>query len=260
MAFLIALIAAAAAAPLLTPYAPTATDFARVMKGSSPEHILGTDELGRDLLARLLYGARVSLVVGLSVQTIAITFGTLLGLWAGYSGGLVDLVVMRLVDIMYAFPSFLFAVFIVAFLQPNVLSIVLVLSLVSWAFPARLIRAQVLSLRRWEYVVSARAIGASDWRIMLRHILPNTLGPLIVQFTLGIADVIIAEASLSFLGIGIQPPDPTWGGMIAKGRQYFRTFPYPAIYPSVLLGLTVLAFNFLGDGLRDALDPRQQRE
>ena len=257
--FLLVLIAAAMAAPLLTPYSPFKPDFDLALIPPSPEHPLGTDELGRDMIARLIFGARVSLGVGLIVQTVSIVFGTLIGLVSGYFGGLVDGVLMRFVDIMYAFPNFLFAVFMVALLEPSAISIILVLSIVGWPFPARLVRGQVLSLRKLEYVEAARVVGASDWRIMLRHILANTLSVLIVQFTLGIAAVIMAEAGLSFLGIGIRPPNPTWGGMIAKGRQYFRSFPYLALYPSALLSLTVLAFNFLGDGLRDALDPRMRR-
>jgi ABC-type dipeptide/oligopeptide/nickel transport system permease subunit len=259
VAFLVALVLAAIAAPLLTPYDAYAPDFGKVLQSPSREHPLGTDELGRDMLTRLLYGARVSLAVGLIVQTIALTFGALLGLIAGFFGGVTDTVIMRGVDIMYAFPNFLFAVFMVAILSPSILSIILVLSVVGWPFAARLVRGQVLSLREWEFVDAARVIGASNWRIMTRHILTNTLSPLIVAFTIGIAGVIMAEAGLSFLGIGIRPPNPTWGGMIAKGRQYFRSFPLLAIYPSIILGLTVLAFNFLGDGLRDALDPRLRR-
>jgi ABC-type dipeptide/oligopeptide/nickel transport system permease subunit len=259
MVFLVGLILAAIAAPILTPYSPKDPDFAIALEPPSPEHPLGTDELGRDLIARLLYGARVSLAVGLVVQLVALTTGTLVGLMAGYYGGLADVILMRLVDIMYAFPNFLFAVFMVSFLKPTVGSIILVLCVVGWPFSARLVRGQVLSLREWEFVEAARMTGASDWRIMLRHILPNTLSPLIIQFTLGIAAVIMAEAGLSFLGIGIRPPNPTWGGMIAKGRQYFRTYPHLALYPSIVLGLTVLAFNFLGDGLRDALDPRLRK-
>lgn len=257
--FLIALVLAAIAAPLLTSHSPVTPDFVRTLQSASRTYPLGTDELGRDLVARLLYGARVSLAVGLVVQAIALAVGTLLGLVAGYVGGVADLVLMRLVDIMYAFPSFLFAVFMVALLSPSTGSIILVLSLVGWPFPARLLRGQALGLREHEFVAAARAVGATDWRIMLRHILPNALGPLIVQLTIGIADVIMAEAGLSFLGIGIRPPNPTWGGMIAKGREYFRSYPHLALYPSIALGLTVLAFNYLGDGLRDALDPRLRR-
>ncbi len=259
LVYLTLLVLAAIAAPLLTPYSPYTPDFNMTLQPPSPQHPLGTDELGRDLVARLLFGARVSLAVGLVVQTISISFGALVGLTAGYFSGIADTVLMRLVDIMYAFPNFLFAVFMVALLDPSPLSIILVLSIVGWPFPARLIRGQVLSLRKWEFVEAARVVGAPNRRIMIRHILPNTLSPLIVQFTIGIASVIMAEAGLSFLGIGIRPPHPTWGGMIAKGRQYFRTFPHLALYPSILLGLTVLAFNFLGDGLRDALDPRLRR-
>ena len=258
-AFLVVLILAAVAAPLLTSYAPDEADLALTLKPASRTHPLGTDEMGRDIVARLLYGARVSLTVGLVVQTTSMIIGALLGLASGYFGGLVDGILMRLVDIMYAFPGFLFAVLMVAVLEPSMLTIILVLSLVGWPLPARLIRGEVLSLREREYVHAARVVGASSWRIMIRHVLPNTLSVLIVQFTLGIAAVIMTEASLSFLGIGIQPPDPTWGGMIAKGRQFFRTYPYLALYPSALLGITVLAFNFLGDGLRDALDPRLRR-
>jgi ABC-type dipeptide/oligopeptide/nickel transport system permease subunit len=257
--FLLLLVGAAVAAPLLTPFSPEAPDFGATLQHPDAVHPLGTDELGRDMVARLLFGARVSLSVGLVVQIIALGVGTLLGLSAGYFGGTVDMVVMRMVDIMYAFPSFLFAVFMVALLDPSIGSIVLVLSLTGWPFAARLVRGQVLALRDLEYISAARVVGARSWRIMVKHILPNTLGILIVHFTLGIADVIMAEAGLSFLGIGIRPPTPTWGGMIAKSREYFRTFPYLALYPSIALALTVLAFNFLGDGLRDALDPRMRK-
>ena len=256
---MIALIMAAIAAPILAPYSPYEPDFSSVLQLPSREHLLGTDQLGRDLMARLLYGARVSLAVGLVVQTVTTTFGALLGLTAGYFGGIVDTILMRLVDIMYAFPPFLFGVFMVAFLKPNVLSIILVLCIVWWPLSARLARAEALSLREREFVTSSRAIGASDWHIMTQHVLVNALSPLIVQFTMGVATIIMAEASLSFLGIGIRPPYPTWGGMIATGREYFRAYPHLALYPSIALGLTVLALNFLGDGLRDALDPRLRR-
>lgn len=254
--FLIALVTAAIVAPILTPYDPYSPEFGETLEPPSREHLLGTDELGRDMLTRLLFGARVSLAVGLVVQTLSLVVGTLLGLTAGYFGGAVDTIIMRLVDIMYAFPNFLFAVFMVSLLNPSIASIILVLSFVGWPFVARLTRGQVLSVKECEYVQAARAIGAPHWRIMTRHVLTNTLSPLIVTFTIGIAGVIISEAGLSFLGIGIRPPNPTWGSMIAKGRQYFRSYPYLALYPSILLGLTVLAFNFVGDGLRDALDPR----
>ena len=257
--FLLLLIFVAIFAPIVAPYSPYETDFAQVRALPSAEHWLGTDELGRDILSRLIYGARVSLFVGVTVQTMATIVGIILGLVAGYYAGMTDIAIMRAVDIMYAFPNFLFAVFMVSLLEPSVGSVILTLSLASWPFVARLVRGQVLSLKNQEYVMAAKVIGTPDRAIMRRHILPNAFSPIIVQFTLGIAGVIMAEAALSFLGIGIRPPNPTWGGMISKGREFFRTAPHLAIYPSIVLGLTMIAFNFLGDGLRDALDPRMKK-
>jgi len=257
--FLLLLVFVAIFAPIVAPYSPYETDFAQVRALPSAEHWLGTDELGRDILSRLIYGARVSLFVGVTVQTMATFVGIVLGLVAGYYAGMTDIFIMRAVDIMYAFPNFLFAVFMVSLLEPSVGSVILTLSLASWPFVARLVRGQVLSLKNREYVMAAKVIGAPDRAIMRRHILPNAFSPIIVQFTLGIAGVIMAEAALSFLGIGIRPPNPTWGGMISKGREFFRTSPHLAIYPSIVLGLTMIAFNFLGDGLRDALDPRMKK-
>ncbi len=257
--FLILLVFVAIFAPLLTPYSPFEPDFSQVRAKPSAAHWLGADELGRDILSRLIYGARISLFVGLVVQTSATLIGIALGLISGFYGGLTDIVIMRAVDIMYAFPNFLFAVFMVSLLEPSVGSVILTLSLASWPFAARLVRGEVLSAKTREYVLAARVVGTPNRTIMLRHIFPNTLSPIIVQFTLGIAGVIMAEAGLSFLGIGIRPPNPTWGGMINKGREFIRTAPHLAIYPSIILGLTMIAFNFLGDGLRDALDPRMKR-
>lgn len=256
--YLILLILVAIFASLIAPYSPYETNFGQIRKLPSAQHWLGTDELGRDLFSRIIYGARVSLYVGFTVQIISTLIGIVLGLMTGFYGGWIDLVVMRIVDIVYAFPSFLFAVFMVSLLKPSVNSVILTLTLVGWPFTARLVRGQVLSLKQADYILSARAIGVRNGRLMLRHILPNSLSPIIVQFTLGIATVIMAEAGLSFLGIGIRPPTPTWGGMINKGREFFRTTPHLAIYPSIVLGLTMLAINFLGDGLRDALDPRMR--
>ncbi|MCB0046364.1 MAG: ABC transporter permease [Caldilineaceae bacterium] len=257
--FLFLLVLVALFAPLLAPYSPYEPDFSQVRMLPSADHWLGTDELGRDILSRLMYGARVSLFVGITVQTAATFIGIAVGLLAGYYSGFVDIVLMRAVDIMYAFPNFLFAVFMVSLLEPSVGSVILTLSLASWPFVARLVRGQALSTKNMEYIMAARVIGTPNRVIMRRHILPNILSPIIIQFTLGIAGVIMAEAALSFLGIGIRPPNPTWGGMISKGREFFRTSPHLAIYPSIILGLTMIAFNFLGDGLRDALDPRMKR-
>lgn len=257
--FLLLLTLVAVFAEVIAPYDPLTPDFARIRQPPTPEHILGTDEVGRDILSRIIYGARISLYVGLVVQTASTVIGITLGLIAGYYGGLVDILIMRAVDIMYAFPNFLFAVFMVSLLTPDTHSVILTLTLVGWPFSARLVRGQVLSVKKQEYVLAARALGLRDWHIIVRHVFPNTLTPIIIQYTLGIATVIMAEAGLSFLGIGIRPPTPTWGGMITKGREFFRSTPHLAIYPSIVLGLTMLAFNFLGDGLRDALDPRMKR-
>jgi len=257
--FLLLLLFSAMFANVVAPYEPTAADFTALRQPPSLQHIMGTDEVGRDVLSRILYGARISLMVGFIVQTTATVTGILLGMVAGYYGGTIDLVIMRAVDIMYALPAFLFAVFMVSILTPNINSVILTLTLVGWPFIARLMRGQVLAQKQEEYVIAAQALGARPWRIMLTHVLPNSLSPIIVQYTLGIATVIMAEAGLSFLGIGIRPPTPTWGGMITKGREYIRTEPHLVLYPSIVLGLTMIAFNFLGDGLRDALDPRVRK-
>ncbi|MBK8021203.1 MAG: ABC transporter permease [Chloroflexi bacterium] len=257
--FLLALILVSLFAEVVSPYDPTFADFTSIRTPPSAEHLLGTDEVGRDLLTRIIYGARISLFVGIIVQTISTFVGILLGLVAGYYGGLVDTIIMRAVDIMYSLPNFLFAVFMVSLLTPDIGSVILTLTIAGWPFSARLMRGQTLLARSTDYVLAAEAVGAGRWRIMLTHILPNSLSPIIVQFTLGVATVIMAEAGLSFLGIGIRPPNPTWGGMINKGREFIRSSAHLAIYPSIVLGLTMIAFNFLGDGLRDALDPRMKK-
>jgi ABC-type dipeptide/oligopeptide/nickel transport system permease subunit len=239
---------------------PTEQDFGRMNEGPAPDHIFGTDELGRDLLSRVVFGGQVSLLVGLGVQISVAVIGMLLGLIAGYYGGVIDTTIMRVVDTMYAFPPFLFAVFMAAILPPSVWSIVLVLVLVGWPWEARVTRGLVLALKEREFITAARVVGASNWRIMLKHILPNSLSPIIVGFSIGIAGTIMAEAGLSFLGIGIRPPTPSWGGMIDKGRQYLQVYPHLSVFPALALALTVLAFNFLGDGLRDALDPRMRKD
>lgn len=256
--FLFCLIIVAVFAEFTAPYDPTLADFAAIRQPPSLEHLLGTDEIGRDMLSRIIYGARISLFVGVFVQVVATSFGVLLGVVAGYYGGIVDTVIMRAVDIMYALPNFLFAVFMVSLLKPDIGSVLLTLSLSTWPFSARLMRGQVLATKNADYIIAAKALGMRDSRIIMLHVLPNAITPIIIQFTLGIATVIMAEAGLSFLGIGIRPPNPTWGAMINKGREFIRTSPHLAIYPSIILGLTMIALNFLGDGLRDALDPRMK--
>ncbi|MFC1959654.1 ABC transporter permease [Chloroflexota bacterium] len=257
--FLVLIILCATFAEWVAPYDPNVPDFAHIRETPSVDHILGTDELGRDVLSRIIYGARISLFVGIVVQTAAAAIGLTMGLVAGYYGGVSDTIIMRAVDIMYAFPNFLFAVFMVSLLTPNMRSVIFTLTLVGWPFTARLVRGQVLTVKKEDYVIAAQSIGLRDWQIILHYILPNVLTPIIIQYTLGIASVIMAEAGLSFLGIGIRPPTPTWGGMITKGREFFRSSPHLALYPSIVLGLTMLAINFMGDGLRDALDPRMKR-
>jgi ABC-type dipeptide/oligopeptide/nickel transport system permease subunit len=260
LVFIIALSFVTFFAPLLGLPSPDAQDLGAMNQEPSLQHLFGTDELGRDMVSRLLYGGQVSLLVSLAVQILTALIGTVLGLMAGYYGGRVDTAIMRLVDTIYAFPPFLFAVFMAAILPPSVWSIVLVLTVVGWPWNARVTRAMVLSLKETDFVTAARVTGANSWRIMLRHILPNSLSPLIIGFSIGIAGTIMAESGLSFLGIGIRPPTPSWGGMIEKGRMFLRVYPHLAIFPSVALALTVLAFNFLGDGLRDALDPRLRKQ
>jgi len=257
--FLILLAAAAVLAPVILPYDPFVADFTRMREAPSANHPFGTDEIGRDVLTRVLHGARISLFVGLTVQLLATGIGAAMGLLAGYYGGLVDLVIMRAVDVMYAIPPFLFAVFMVSLLRPTMWSVILILTLSSWPFAARLMRAQVLSIKEQDAVMAARALGARDLRILLAHVAPNSLTPIIVQFTLGVATVIMAEAGLSFLGIGIRPPNPTWGGMISQARQYIRTDIHMTLFPALVLGCTMIALNYLGDGLRDALDPKLKR-
>jgi ABC-type dipeptide/oligopeptide/nickel transport system permease subunit len=210
-----------------------------------------------------MYGARVSLAVGLIVQLIEVTIGIVLGLLAGYKGGLWDTIVMRITDAMFAFPDLLFAILLVGIYRPtdvlsSFLTVFVALALVGWPGMARLVRGQALALREKEYVEAARAVGVSPWGIVTRHLLPNMLSPIIVAVTVDIANVILAEATLSFLGIGIQRPYPSWGRMISDARDYMRSSPTLLLYPSLALGITVLAFNFFGDALRDALDPRMR--
>ena len=242
-------------APVLTPYSyEEITDAGRLAKPSA-QHLLGTDELGRDVFTRLLYGARISLMVGLVPTILSMAAGALLGILAGYLGGKVDTVIMRLADIMLAFPSMLLAMVIMYTLGDGIVNIFLALALVNWASVARIVRAETLKLKETEYVEAARSIGVSRGKIMLRHVLPNCIPSLIVLFTLNIPSAILSESSLGFLGLGIQKPMASWGLMVNAGRQYLYTNPWLSLAPSAAIMIIVLAFNFLGDGLRDVLDP-----
>ncbi len=246
---------AAIFAPLLTPYSFSDADILNRTAAPSAEHIFGTDEAGRDVFTRLLYGARVSIAIGIIPTVAAMVIGAILGMASGYFGGRVDTVIMRIADIMLAFPSLLLAMVIMYTLGDGMVSIFLALAIVNWASVARVVRSETLSLKETEYVEAARSIGVKGFVIILRHILPNCIPSLIVLFTLNIPSAILAESSLSFLGIGIQPPNASWGLMVNAGRGLLYDAPWLSIVPSCAIMVMVLAFNFLGDGLRDVLDP-----
>jgi ABC-type dipeptide/oligopeptide/nickel transport system permease subunit len=252
------LVLGALLAPLLAGHDPLRIDLASQLLPPSGEHWLGTDVQGRDVWARLLYGARVSLTVGLVSQGIALSLGLALGLAAGFYGRWVDELVMRLADITLAFPTLLLLIAMVAAFQPSLGVVLVTIGVVGWAGMARLVRGQVLVVRQLEYVQAVRALGARDLRIVLRHVLPNVIAPVVIAATLGVAGAIMAEAALSFLGLGVQPPTPSWGSMIADGRDLaqLRHAPWTSLFPGLAIGAAVLGFNLLGDALRDAIDPR----
>lgn len=242
-------------APFVAPHDPTLQNYDNVRAFPSSDHLLGTDELGRDVFSRIIYGARISLVIGLVPTTISMVIGTILGLMAGFLGKKVDFVIMRLADIMLAFPSLLLAMVVMYTLGASLINIFIALSVVSWAGTARVVRSQTLSLKEKEFVEAAKSIGVKKSVIMFRHILPNCLPSLIVLFTMNIPGSILSESSLSFLGIGARPPLTSWGLMVVNGKQWLFSEPWIAIAPGVAILIIVLAFNFLGDGLRDAIDP-----
>lgn len=230
------------------------------MRGQSPsvEHPMGFDHIGRDLLSRVILGTRVALVVGLIATAISVVMGIIVGAIAGYFGGWIDEVLSRIVDTLMAFPLLALLIVLAAVLGPSLVTTIAVIGFTTWARFARVVRADVMSLKRTDFVLAARASGVRDSRIIWRHILPNVMGPIIVLATLGIGGIIILESTLSFLGLGIQPPTPSWGGSLADGRAFIRQFPHITLFPGLMIFITVLAFNMLGDGLRDALDPRQR--
>jgi peptide/nickel transport system permease protein len=250
------LIVSAIFAPWLAPYDPTEQVLADSLQGPGRKHLLGTDEMGRDILSRIIYGARISLSVGFVSQLIACSIGVLLGSLAGYYGGLADTVVSRAIEIFAAFPELLFAIGIMFVLGPGVINVFIALGLLSWTQYARLVRGQVMQLREMEYTQACIVCGGSNARIIVRHLLPNCMSTIIVLVTLGIPGAILTEASLSYIGLGVQPPTASWGQMISTAQQYISFYPYYSITPGVAIIITVLAFNIFGDGLRDALDPR----
>ena len=258
---IVLLVLLAVAAPIVARHDPFGIDLINSLEPPSAGHWFGTDIQGRDVWARLVYGARVSLSVGLVSQGIALTLGLILGLIAGYYGRWVDEVVMRLADVTLAFPTLLLLIALVAALQPSLTVVFLTIGVVGWAGMARLVRGQVLVVRELEFVQAERALGAPDSRIIIRHILPSVVAPVVIAATLGVAGAIMAESSLSFLGLGVQPPTPSWGSMIADGRDLYqlRHAPWTSVFPGLAIGAAVLGFNLLGDALRDALDPRALR-
>jgi peptide/nickel transport system permease protein len=257
--FIVALaVFAAVLGPSLTPYDPAAQTLAGRLEPPSRAHPFGLDELGRDILSRLVSGARISLLVGLAVVTVSSLIGMALGSIAGYFGGTVDDVISRAIDILMAFPGILLAIALVAVLGPSLTNVVLALCVIGWVGYARLVRGQALRAREFEYVQAARALGAGSARIVFRHVLPTAFPSVIVQATLGMAGAIIAEASLSFLGLGVQPPTPSWGTMLDAGRSHLFDAPHLTLFPGVAIATLVLGFNFLGDGLRDRIDPKSR--
>ncbi len=246
-------------APFISPYDPIDEIF-RGMRGGSPTlaHPFGYDHLGRDLLSRVIFGTRVALLVGLLATGIAVTLGVVIGAVAGYLGSWEDTLISRVIDTLMAFPIIALLVVLAAVLGPSLVTTVVVIGVTGWARFARVVRADIMSLKATDFVTAARAVGVRDWRIIWRHLLPNVMGPIIVLATLGIGGIIILESALSFLGLGIRPPNPSWGGTLADGRAFILRFPHIAFFPGLMIVITVLAFNFLGDGLRDALDPRER--
>lgn len=245
-------------ASFLTPYDPDALDAWHVLLPPSLGHLFGTDELGRDVLTRVVYGARVSLKVGFVAVGIAVVIGTVVGLCAGFYGGWLDAILMRLVDIMLCFPTFFLILAVIAMLEPSIWYIMVIIGLTGWMGVARLVRAEVLSLKSRDFVQAARVLGASDARIIFRHILPNALSPVLVSATLGVAGAILTESALSFLGIGVQPPTPSWGNILTAGKDYIEFAWWLSFFPGSAIFVTVLSYNLVGEGIRDALDPRKQ--
>jgi peptide/nickel transport system permease protein len=255
-AIVLCLFVLAVAAPMLAPWDPHRLDIRKILDPPSRSHWLGTDQLGRDVLSRMLYGARVSLAVGFVSVGIATALGIILGATAGYNGGAVDGFVMRLVDLMLVFPRFFLLLAVLAFLKPSIWTIMAVIGLTGWMGVARLVRAEFLALKEREFVVWSQSIGASAFRIIWRHILPNAMAPVLVAMTLGIPAAILTESGLSFLGLGVQPPYATWGNILNEGKDTIELAWWMSVYPGLAILVTVLSYNLLGEGIRDALDPR----
>lgn len=257
LAWVVLCAAAAILAPWIAPYDPAAIDIRHILQGPSPAHWFGTDQLGRDVLSRLIYGARVSLAVGVVSVGIATVIGVLAGLTAGYAGGVADRAISGFVDLMLCFPTFFLILAVIAVVdKPGIVPILVILGLTGWMGTTRLVRAEVLSLKEREFVLASRSVGGSGTWILFRHILPNAMGPVWVSATLGVAGAILTESGLSFLGIGVQPPAPSWGNMLGDGRMTLGAAWWMALYPSLAILFTVLAYNYLGEEIRRRLDQR----
>ena len=251
-----ALVITAVLAPFISPYEPTEIDVYNVLSPPTREHLMGTDELGRDLLSRIIWGSRVSLKVGFVAVGIALLIGIAVGAAAGFYGGKVDAILMRFVDTMLAFPTFFLILAVIAILEPSIFTIMAVIGITSWMDVARLVRAEFLTLKERDFVDAARAMGVKNIRLIFRHILPNALSPVFVAATFGIAGAILIESGLSFLGLGVQPPDPSWGNILTSGKDNIEVAWWLSLYPGLAILITVLSYNLVGEGLRDALDPR----
>lgn len=245
--------------PWISPYSYSAQDFNLSNAGPTKLHWFGTDQFGRDILTRVLYGARISLTVGYVVSLLNLTFGVLYGGIAGFFGGRVDNIMMRIVDVLYSIPMMIYVILLMLILGAGLPSILIALSLSYWLSMARIVRAEILSLKEQEFILAAKTLGASNWRIILRHLIPNCMGPIIVTLTLSVPSAIFTESFLSFIGLGISAPKASWGSLASDAMESFMIYPYQLLFPSLAICLTVLAFNFLGDGLRDALDPKMRK-
>jgi peptide/nickel transport system permease protein len=250
------LVSIALLAPFIAPYDPTAINVHDVLSPPCKAHLFGTDELGRDLFSRIIWGSRVSLKVGFVAVGIAILTGTLVGALAGFYGGATDAVLMRFVDIMLAFPTFFLILAVIAILEPNIFTIMVVIGITGWMDVARLVRAEFLTIKQRDFISAARATGMSDAQLILRHILPNALSPVFVAATFGIAGAILIESGLSFLGLGVQPPEPSWGNILTAGKDNIEVAWWLSLFPGIAILITVLSYNLVGEGLRDAIDPR----
>jgi peptide/nickel transport system permease protein len=256
LALVLGLFVVSIFAPWLAPYDPNLIDLKQVLMPPSPSHYLGTDTLGRDVLSRIIFGSRVSLKVGFVAVGLATLIGLFIGALAGYYGGWVDSALMRLVDLMLCFPAFFLILAVIALLEPSIWNIMAVIGLTGWMGVARLVRAEFLSLREREFVTAARALGAGDTRLILRHMLPNALAPVMVSATLGVAGAILTESALSFLGLGVQPPTPSWGNILTAGKDNIEIAWWLSVFPGLAILITVMSYNLLGEGIQEAIDPR----